>query len=138
MRQVILVSLVVLVISGCAGPGKGFMSGAPEGARLLEGTWEHVHADTARYRQIKILNATHFVWVTHERDTGMLIGMGGGTYAFDGRTYVEKLEFGTLGLPLDLVGYDQVFTAEFAGDRWYHEGTLSNGFEVRETWKRLD
>jgi hypothetical protein len=138
MKQILLISLAVVVISGCAGSGRGLMHRAAEVDRVLVGTWEYVHADPATYRQIKILNATHFVWVTHERSTGMAIALGGGTYEFDGNTYVERLEFGSEGLPLELLGHDQVFRAEIVGDLWYHEGTLSNGFEVREIWRRLD
>jgi len=138
MKRFILIWVAVLIMAGCAGPGKGLMHRPPEVGGVLEGTWEHVHADSALFGQIKILNATHFVWVTYERATGAAIALGGGTYQFDGKTYVENLEFGSDGLPLDLLGHDQVFKAEIGGDLWYHHGTLSTGFEIHEVWRRIE
>jgi hypothetical protein len=86
---------------------------------------------------VKRLNRTHFVWVTYDRDTGLPLLMGEGTYTFDGKRHVESCEYCSPGLPQDLVGKEQEFTAEIDGDRWLHEGTLTNGFHVRETWKRV-
>lgn len=113
--------------SGGSAPGVG-----------IAGTWEHVSGDMSEYRQIKLLTGTHFVWATYERDTGMLVASAGGTYEFDGHTYIERLDFGSEAFLLDLIGRDQVFAAKLEGDEWYHEGTLTSGAEVREVWRRLE
>jgi hypothetical protein len=103
----------------------------------LEGTWEHTFENAPQNRQVKIINQTHFVWVTYVREDGWPLLLGGGTYTFDGKTYKEKYEFGGPGLPAELVGNEQTFTAELDGDRWAHAGTLSNDFRVREIWRRV-
>ena len=68
----------------------------------------------------------------------MLVASGGGTYGFDGKTFIERLEFGSEALLLDLVGRDQVFAVTPDCDEWHHTGTLTNGMTVRETWWRLE
>ena len=103
----------------------------------LEGTWEHTFEDAPQHRQVKIINQTHFVWVTYVREDGRPLLLAGGTYTFDGKTYKEKVEFGGPGLPAELVGKEQTFTAELEGDKWTHSGTLSNDFRVREIWRRV-
>jgi hypothetical protein len=103
----------------------------------LEGTWEHTFANAPQHRQVKIINQTHFVWVTYVREDGKPLLLGGGTYTFDENTYKEKYEFGGPGLPAELVGKEQTFTVELDGDNWTHSGTLSNGFRVRELWRRV-
>jgi hypothetical protein len=103
----------------------------------LEGTWEHTFEDRPERRQVKIINQTHFVWVTYERADGKPLFMGGGTYTFDGKTYKEQYEFGGPGQPAELVGKEQTFTAELDGDSWTHAGTLSNDFVVEEIWHRV-
>ena len=135
MRRILLVSLAVVLLCGCSAAKR---SGLPARAAVLAGTWEHISADMPGYRQVKLLTGSHFVWATYERNSGMLVASAGGTYEFDGRTYIERLEFGSEALLLELVGRDQVFTANLESDEWYHEGTLTNGIEVRELWKRLD
>ena len=126
--------IVALAVSALAGeqPSKG----KAERGRL-EGTWEHALEGAPGHRQVRIINQTHFVWVTYEREGGKPLLLGGGTYTFDGKTYKEKYEFGGPGLPAELVGKEQTFTAELEGDQWTHAGTLSNGFRVREVWNRV-
>lgn len=104
---------------------------------LLEGTWEHTFEDAPQHRQVKIINQTHFVWVTYVREDGKPLLLGGGTYTFDGKNYKEKYEFGGPALPAELVGKEQTFTVKLEGDKWTHSGTLSNNFQVRETWRRV-
>jgi hypothetical protein len=103
----------------------------------LEGTWEHTFANAPQHRQVKIINETHFVWVTYARKRGLPLVLGGGTYTFDGSTYKEFYEFGSRCLPQQLVGKEQVFVAEVDRDEWTHSGTLTNGFRVREIWRRV-
>ena len=86
---------------------------------------------------MKIINQTHFVWVTYNREDGRPLLLGGGTCTFDGKTYKENYEFGGPGIPAELVGKQQVFTAELDKDKWTHSGTLTNGVRVEEIWRKV-
>jgi hypothetical protein len=135
MKRTLVVSFVVLVLCGCSGmAGRG--RPAPVGS--IAGTWELISPDMPGYREVKLLTGSRFAWVTYETETGMLVGSAGGTYELDGRAYIERLEFGSEALLLELIGRDQVFAADLEGDEWHHTGTLTNGVEVREVWKRLE
>jgi hypothetical protein len=74
-------------------------------ANRLVGTWERQGLDGMR--QIKMFNATHFVWAIHVLPTGAALGVGGGTYRFDGVRLIEVYEYSTapqlLGKQLTLV-----------------------------------
>jgi hypothetical protein len=126
---------VIVLLPGCAGIGNWGTSYGAAGS--LKGTWERLEMEAPQYRHIKMLAGDHFVWVSYDRSTGLVAAVGGGTYLFDGRTYIESLEFGNEALPAELIGEDQFFTARLYGDEWHHQGTLSNGFEVREVWLRI-
>lgn len=134
MKRAVLVSLVTLLACGCSSLGR---SSDPAPVDRIVGTWEHVSADMSGYRQIKMVTGSHFMWVTYERQTGMLVASAGGECFFDGKTYIERLDFGSEPFLLDLIGKDQVFTARLEGGEWYHSGTLTDGTEVREVWNRL-
>jgi hypothetical protein len=136
VRLAIVIGAVALVPIGTV-PGRDRPLEAREARGRLEGTWEHTFANAPEHRQVKIINPTHFVWVTYEREGGRPLVLGGGTYTLDGRTYKEAYEFGGGSLPAQLVGKEQVFTADLDGDTWTHEGTLSNGFHVKETWRKV-
>jgi hypothetical protein len=44
-------------------------------------------------RQIKMFNETHFVWAIQGRPTGAALGVGDGTYRFDGVGLTEVYEY---------------------------------------------
>ena len=138
MRYVILISLCILIVSGCGGIGRGRMREATGARRELMGTWERHPPEAPDYRHIKIVGPGHFVWVVYEEATGIVVAMGGGTYEFDGKVYIEKLEFGDELIAWELVGREQVFVARLDKGQWHHEGTLSNGVQVREVWTRIE
>ena len=95
----------------------------------IEGTWEHTFEDRPDLRQIKVINQDHFIWVTSNRDSKKSLYSAGGTYTFDGTTYKEQHEFGTFGTPewQELVGHEQVFTADISGDTLFLHGTRATG-----------
>jgi hypothetical protein len=136
MKGVVLVLSAIVILSGCAGIGK--WNARPGAGSRLVGTWERLDIEVPQYRHIKILSGRHFMWVSYDRITRMVVSMGGGTYKFDGNLYIESLEFGSANLPAEIIGKHQFFTAKIDGDTWHHEGTLSNGFWVREVWKRIE
>jgi hypothetical protein len=73
-------------------------------AKRLVGTWERQGLNGMR--QIKMFNETHFVWAIHALPTGEALGVGGGTYRFDGARLIEVYEYSSapqlLGLQLTL------------------------------------
>jgi hypothetical protein len=135
MHRIIPLLMGTMLLLGCATSGQRQMLQVDKERFPLEGTWEC--AIEPENRQIKILNQTHFIWVAYDRETGLPLRLAGGTYHFDGKTYTESILFGSAGLPQELVGKDQVFTAETDGYRWYHSGVLSNGMQIVELWKRV-
>jgi len=82
------------------------------------GTWEHTFPDTPALRQVKIINRTQYGWVTYNRQDGKPLVLGGGTYTIDAKNYTEKPEFGGPGLPAELHGKEQTFTASIEDDKW--------------------
>jgi hypothetical protein len=135
-KAFIAVLVGIMLIAGCAAGGR-WGEGRGRNTSLV-GTWERLDEQAPQYRHVKMLTPTHFVWVSYDRSNGVVVAMGGGTYDFDGRVYIEHLLFGNEALPAGLVGEDQFFTAKIAGDTWRHEGTLSNGFHVSEVWSRVE
>jgi hypothetical protein len=136
MRTVVLVVFAASILAGCA--GLGGLGGTHGTSGRLAGTWERTDLEVPQYRHIKILSGNHFIWVSHDPATGAVASMAGGTYQFDGRVYTERLEFASENLPAELIGEDQFFTAKLDGTLWRHEGTLSNGYQVREVWTRIE
>ncbi len=106
-----------------------------DSANQLVGTWERTDLPTAG-KQIKIFNATHFVWIVTDEPAGRPTIIGGGTYTFDGKTYKETYNFCTF---VRLVGSVETFTIDFQGgrDQFVQSGKTSLGNQVRETFKRI-
>ena len=134
-RRISLMFFCVLVLA-LPMPGR-LVSGPPDqtGPKIEE-TWEHTFDDAPGNRQIKVINKTHFVWVTYDRATGRPLALGGGTWKSDGKTYRETPDFGSPGIPQELIGKEQVFDVNIDGDVWLLTGTLTNGVRLRETWRR--
>lgn len=139
MRRALLAAGIALASVFLVGVGPGRPAAGPTPGRgLLEGTWMHTFDDAPDHRQIKVINRTHFVWVTYERNTGRPFVVGGGTYTFDGKVYKETFEFGSRGIPQQLLGKEQSLKVDLAGGEWQLSGTLTNGMRIREVWRRID
>jgi hypothetical protein len=131
----ILAFMVALVAAFGAAPG----AGGNQERNKLEGTWEHTFANEPRLRQIKVINQDHFIWVTYDKESRVPVTAAGGTYTLEGDTYKERVEFGRFGTRelQDVVGKEQTFRIKLEGDTLTLTGTLSNGQELREVWKRV-
>lgn len=125
---------VGLVAVGCSG----------QPSNDLEGTWELVsyeyaapdtvmRGDTADMRSQKVLNGTHFSWVTVSPDQRAFIGAATGTYSIRGDTYTEVTEHASQA---DHVDRTYSFTYRIAGGLWLHTGIV-NGVRIQETWRRV-
>lgn len=138
MKRLLLCCAGIVLLAGCAGSGRHGHSRSHRSANDLEGTWECRVEASSPYRELKILNDTHFVWVTFDRATGNPVRTGGGTYGFDGTIYTETVEFAGPDLAPGIVGKTHRFLADLDGGRWRHTGILENGAPVNEVWVRVD
>jgi hypothetical protein len=104
------------------------------GANPLIGAWER--QGLVAERQVKVFTQTHFVWVVHDRQSGMAVSVGGGTYRFDGATLTEKYEYSNVP---QLIGTELTLAVTFQdGDTWRQAGTASTpGVSLDETYRRV-
>lgn len=99
----------------------------------------------------KYITDTHFTWINYDPEQDQLTGIGGGTYTFDGDTYIENIEF--FHPPSSsLAGQQIAFTAEFKDGKWYHTGYGKNmefdpetaetvvvdSTKIEETWIKFE
>lgn len=126
-----------------------FTGSAAAQSVTLEGTWELVStkwtapdgttggrtiADSDdKGKSLKVLNATHFVVITHAKD-GTFSHASGGPYTIDGNTYSEKL---TTSSNPDLVGWNNVIEFKIENDICTSTWVGGNGTKVVEIWRRV-
>jgi len=133
--------LALTTATGRAGPDQ---QSTAEDSRLI-GTWKVVSAKYGgqefRFREgsttVKHVTPTQFMWVTYDRD-GKVTRAAGGRYTLKGDTYEETPEYG-IGEDFDIVkAKAQTFKCRVDGNKWYHDGSLSNGQTVEEVWERVE
>lgn len=131
--------LVSVLVLGTATAG---CTGVPSNA--LVGTWELVsfayttgdsttRGDTTQMRSLKILNSTHFAWLTIAPGGARFVGAGSGRYQVHDSTYTEASQYASQA---DHVGQTYQFRFRVEDDRWYHTGMV-NGVLIEETWRRI-
>lgn len=102
-------------------------------------------------KYVKNITPTHFSWCSYNPESGKVIGMGGGTYHFNKKKYIEKTDFwfpsGT-GIP----GTETAFDYSFRGEQWTIKGYIKelalnpssgeftdiDSTYIVEVWQRLD
>src|SRR5213080_3543217 len=106
----------------------------------LDGTWELVSGQQLPKgaRDIKIISGGHFIFVAYDTEKGKPLYTGGGTYVVNGSSYSEHIDFASDEISTGLVGKDQPFAVKVDGDTFTQTGTLSNGKDLSETWKRVN
>ncbi len=105
---------------------------APKTKSELVGAWElvkyldnpesgyMVYPDIIGY--IKILTATHFVWVKFDKEGDQIYAAGSGTYSVSESGYSEKI---LMQYPdTQLIGEVIPFDKELSGNQWKHYGYL--------------
>jgi hypothetical protein len=105
----------------------------------LDGTWELVSGQPLPrgVKDIKILSGRHFIFVAYDTAQGRPLYTGGGTFTLNGTAYSEHLDFASDEIAEGLVGKGQNFTVDVGKDSFTQCGTLSNGKELLEFWKRI-
>ena len=119
--------------------------GGPKPQNPLVGTWKLV---SARYggreitfpagtTHIKHVTPTQFMWATYGED-GKVTRAAGGNYTLEGDAYTETPEYGLSG-DFDIIkGKAQSFKYRVDGNKWYHDGKLSNDLTIEEVWERAE
>jgi hypothetical protein len=110
----------------------------------LVGTWKMVKAKFGGKefkipegtRQFKHITPTHYMFVDIDKD-GNVFDARGGPYTLKGETFESTPEYGVSEVFRDLKGKRQSFVCKVEGDKWYHNGTLSNGLTIEEVWERV-
>src|SRR5215475_2172731 len=152
MRQIlmaVLVSMVALAAFTSFTSGRSTADDSKKAQAMTEnkliGTWKQVKAkfggNDAKLpdgnTQLKHITSTQFMYVDFDKD-GKVIDAFGGPYTLKGEKYEETLEYGVGDVFKILKGKPQSFACKVEGDKWYHNGTLSNGLTIEEVWERVD
>jgi hypothetical protein len=86
---------------------------------------------------IKHVTPTQFMWATYDTD-GKVTRTAGGSYTLKGDDYEETPEYG-ISNDFDIIkGKAQTFKCKIEGNKWYHNGKLSNGLTIEEVWERVE
>ena len=114
----------------CGGEEKAADISNPE---TLEGSWrlvqtiEHGAEDTTNRSDgssvvyQKHITATHFMWIAYDLTESNLLGTGGGTYTYDGSTYIEDIHF-FYPPGSNERGQKIKFNVDFREGAWRHTG----------------
>ncbi len=153
--------LVCLLVTGCTTNDE--KSEEKQDELSLEGTWEllmyidHQGGGTewVEYDEniiyLKHITATHFTWASYDKSTQTLNGTGGGTYTFDGKEYIEDIEFFYPAGSSEL-GQAIPFTVGMEDGQWFHTGyvkvmefdaekgenIVSDSSKIEEIWGRVE
>ena len=106
----------------------------------LDGAWQLISGQPLpkKARDIKIISGGHFFFVAYDTETGKPLYTGGGTFILNESSYTEHIDFASDQISAGLIGKDQPFTVKVDGDTFTQTGTLSNGKDLSETWKRVN
>lgn len=85
--------------------------------------------------RIKLINDTHFTWVTFDRNTRKVLSSAGGTYTLDKDNYTESIDYG-LGMD-SYLGNKPVYNIKVEGDNLFLSGELVSGYKIEEVWLRV-
>jgi hypothetical protein len=86
---------------------------------------------------VKHVTPAQFMWTSYGAD-GTITRAAGGAYTLKGNAYQETPEYG-MSDDFDVVkGKPQAFTCRIDANKWYHNGSLSNGTTVEEVWERIE
>jgi hypothetical protein len=111
----------------------------------LVGTWKLVSAkyggEEFKFPEgdtmVKHVTPTQFMWATYDKD-GKVTRAAGGGYTLKGDVYEETPEYG-IGSDFEVIkGKAQTFKWKVEGNKWYHDGKLSNGLTIEEVWERVE
>jgi hypothetical protein len=88
-------------------------------------------------RHVKIITATHFLWVSYDDKNRVITTSMGGSCSLHGGKYTEVVEFFLPKGMRTYLGKKQEFTVRVEGDKLYQSGKLSDGMQIEEVWQRV-
>ena len=150
MRQISMAVLVGLVAVAAFTSGRSTVAD-PKKAEAsadnkLVGTWKMVKARyggkeanvlSEEHTEFKHVTPAHFILVAIDKD-GKVGAAIGGPYTLKGEKYEETPEYGLSEIFTNIKGKRQSFECKVEGNKWYHNGTLSNGLTIEEVWERVE
>jgi hypothetical protein len=152
MRQIsmaVLVSMVAVAAftsftAGRSTAGDQKKSEAKAENKLV-GTWKMVKARFGGKEfkipegstQLKHITPTQYMFVDFDKD-GNVLDARGGPYTLKGEKFEATPEYGVSENFKVLKGKLQSFECKVEGNKWYHNGTLSNGLTIEEVWERVE
>jgi hypothetical protein len=77
------------------------------------------------------------MWTSYGAD-GTITRAAGGAYTLKGNAYQETPEYGMSDDFDVLKGKPQAFTCRIDANKWYNNGSLSNGTMIEEVWERIE
>lgn len=119
--------------------------GKAEPQNKLVGTWKLVSAKYGGQEfkfpegttHIKHVTPTQFMWATYD-ENGRVMRAAGGRYTLADDVYEETPEYG-ISQDFDLIkGKVQSFKCRVEGNKWHHDGKLSNDLTIEEVWERVE
>jgi hypothetical protein len=143
LSRCIVVIIVVGIVTAFARADQ--QQETAKGCATLVGTWKlatavyggNEHRFPPGSTMIKHVTPAQFAWLTYRAD-GVVTRAAGGRYTLKGEAYQETPEYG-LGSDFDVVqGKAQTFACRIEGNKWYHNGSLSNGLTIEEVWERVE
>lgn len=120
-------------------------TGAAQNENKLIGTWKMVSGKYGGQEinfpegttTLKHVTPVHFMWTSYDKD-GVMSRSAGGTYTIKGEAYEEVPQYG-MSSDFDIIkGKPQKFTWKIDGNKWLHNGELSNGLTIEEVWERVE
>jgi hypothetical protein len=138
MKNLTLLIIALLFL----GPGDVF----GQKSKKLQGGWKMIYSkwempdttvERSQFEQpsYKIFTGKHFTLsrIENEEFVGHF-----GTYSYDGKTYIENIEYSSTDY---LIGRTETFQSTIKGDKWTIEGKIGNqgeGFKLKEIWQRIE
>jgi hypothetical protein len=113
---------------------------------MLTGTWKLITYQYGNqpkltlpeeYQWIKLITPTHFTWVHYTTNNKVVSSSAGGTYSFDGETYVETIDFGGMGMQR-YFDKQHTFKVTFEENKMYQSGYLAYSLHIKEVWEKVE
>ena len=120
-------------------------SGRAQMKESLVGTWKLVSAkyggEEFKFEEgvttLKHVTTSQFMWASYDKD-GKVTRAAGGDYTLKGEVYEETPKYGISSDFETIKGKPQTFKWKVEGNKWYHNGKLSNGLTIDEVWERVE
>lgn len=137
-RRLVLIAAIAVGVSTA-------LSGESKAENKLLGTWKMVSAkyggEEHKFGEgvttVKHVTASQFMWASYDKD-GKITRSAGGDHTIKGDVYEETPKYG-MSTDFDIIkGKAQTFTWKVEGNKWHHNGKLSNGLTIEEVWERVE